>query len=92
MAGRRDDRQKKGGILVEKDRETVQNLQKKIMEDLDFGEELSDEQLKELISKYLLEKDKILSEKNFELKFSIEKEIGKTKKIYYFFTATKTAL
>lgn len=36
----------------------VQNLQKKIMEDLDFGEELSDEQLKELISKYLLEKDK----------------------------------
>ena len=43
---------------MEKDRETVQNLQKKIMEDLDFGEELSDEQLKELISKYLLEKDK----------------------------------
>ena len=43
---------------MEKNRETVQNLQKKIMEDLDFGEELSDEQLKELISKYLLEKDK----------------------------------
>lgn len=43
---------------MEKERETVQNLQKRIMEDLDFGEELSDEQLKELISKYLLEKEK----------------------------------
>lgn len=43
---------------MKKEREMVQNLQKKIMEDLDFGEELSDEQLKELISKYLLEKDK----------------------------------
>ena len=40
------------------EREMMQQIQKKIMEDLDFGEELSDEQLKELISKYLLEKDK----------------------------------
>ena len=50
----------------------VQNLQKKIMEDLDFGEELSDEQLKELISKYLLEK-----EKNYNLTLLQRKQIGK---------------
>lgn len=35
----------------------ISELQKKIMEDLDFGEELNDEQLRELISKYLLEKE-----------------------------------
>lgn len=50
----------------------VQNLQKKIMEDLDFGEELSDEQLKELISKYLLEK-----EKNYTFTLLQRKQIGK---------------
>lgn len=43
---------------MKKEREIIQDLQKKIMEDLDFAEELSDEQLKELISKYLLEKEK----------------------------------
>ena len=54
------------------EKEMVQNLQKKIMEDLDFGEELSDEQLKELISKYLLEK-----EKNYTFTLLQRKQIGK---------------
>ena len=40
------------------EKEILQNLQKRIMEDVDFGEELSDEQLKELISRHLLEKEK----------------------------------
>ena len=44
---------KRSYVRYRKDRR-IQNLQKKIMEDLDFGEELSDEQLKELISKYRL--------------------------------------
>ncbi len=54
------------------EKEMLQNLQKKIMEDLDFGEELSDEQLKELISKYLLEK-----ETNYSLTLLQRKQIGK---------------
>ena len=40
------------------EKEILQNLQKRIMDDVDFGEELSDEQLKELISRHLLEKEK----------------------------------
>ena len=58
--------------MKKQEKEMVQNLQKKIMEDLDFGEELSDEQLKELISKYLLEK-----EKNYNLTLLQRKQIGK---------------
>lgn len=54
----------------EKDR--VLELQKKIMEDLDFGEELSDEQLKDLISKYLLEK-----EKKYSFSLQQRKQMGK---------------
>ena len=42
---------------MDKEKEILQNLQKRIMEDIDFGEELSDEQLKELISRHLLEKE-----------------------------------
>ena len=52
--------------------EMIHILQQKIMEDLDFGEELSDEQLKDLISKYLLEK-----EKNNNFTLSQRKQIGK---------------
>lgn len=54
----------------EKDR--VLELQKKIMEDLDFGEELSDEQLKDLIGKYLLEK-----EKKYSFSLQQRKQMGK---------------
>lgn len=54
----------------EKDR--VLELQKKIMEDLDFGEELSDEQLKDLISKYLLGK-----EKKYSFSLQQRKQMGK---------------
>ena len=54
------------------EREMIQNLQKKIMEDLEFGEELSDEQLKELISKYLLDK-----EENYTFTLMQRKQIGK---------------
>ena len=43
------------------EKEMVLDLQKKIMEDLNFGEELNDEQLKDLIGKYLLEKRHFLS-------------------------------
>ena len=50
----------------------LQNLQKKIMEDLEFGEELSDDELKDLISKYLLEK-----EANYSLTLLQRKQIGK---------------
>ena len=60
------------GIQVKKEREMIQSLQKKIMEDLDFGEELSDEQLKELISKYLLDK-----EENYTFTLMQRKQIGK---------------
>ena len=35
----------------------IQNIRKRILEDLEFKEELSDEKMKELISKYLLEKE-----------------------------------
>lgn len=35
----------------------IQSIRKKIMEDLEFKEELNDEKMKELISKYLLEKE-----------------------------------
>ena len=38
---------------MDAEREMLQKLQQQIMEDLDFGEELSDEQLKDLIGKYL---------------------------------------
>ena len=54
------------------EKEILQELQKKIMEDLDFGEELSDEQLKDLISKYLLEK-----ENNHNFTLLQRKQIGK---------------
>ena len=50
----------------------ILELQKKIMEDMNFGEELSDEQLKELISKYLLEK-----EKKYAFSLQQRKQIGK---------------
>ena len=50
----------------------LQSLQKRIMEDVDFGEELSDEQLKELISRHLLEK-----EKNNHFTLLQRKQIGK---------------
>ena len=54
------------------EKEILQELQKKIMEDLDFGEELSDDQLKDLISRYLLEKDN-----NASISLSQRKQIGK---------------
>ena len=50
----------------------LQKLQQQIMEDLDFGEELSDAQLKELIGKHLLEKDK-----NYQFTLMQRKQIGK---------------
>lgn len=54
------------------EKEILQNIQKRIMEDMDFGEELSDEQLKDLISKYLLEK-----EKNHHFTLLERKQMGK---------------
>lgn len=54
------------------EKEMIHIIQQKIMEDLDFGEELSDEQLKDLISKYLLEK-----ERNYNFNLSQRKQIGK---------------
>ena len=46
-------------MIVKEDKKRIINdLQKKIMDDLDFGEELSDEQLKDLIGKHLLGKGK----------------------------------
>ena len=56
----------------EDEKRKVLYLQKKIMEDTDFGEELNDEQLKDLISKYLLEK-----ENKENLSLSQRKQIGK---------------
>lgn len=50
--------------------EEIQDLRKQIMEDLEFGEELSDEQMKELIGRYLLERNK-------SLPLSERKRIGK---------------
>lgn len=55
-----------------KEKEILHSLQKRIMEDVDFGEELSDEQLKDLISRYLLEK-----EKNYHFTLLQRKQIGK---------------
>ena len=43
--------------MTDKRNEIVQKLRKKIMEDMEFGEDLSDEQMKDLIGKYLLEKE-----------------------------------
>lgn len=57
---------------MEENKNRVQEIQKKIMEDLNFGEELSDEQLKDLISKYLLEK-----EKKYTFSLQQRKQIGK---------------
>ena len=54
------------------EKEIAKRLQKQIMEDLDFGEELTDEQLKELISHYLLKK-----ENNTQISLSKRKQIGK---------------
>ena len=54
------------------EREILQNIQKRIMEDMEFGEELSDQQLKDLISKYLLEK-----EKSYHFTLLERKQIGK---------------
>lgn len=50
----------------------MSELQKKIMEDLNFAEELNDEQLKDLIAKHLLEK-----EKKYSLSLQQRKQIGK---------------
>jgi len=43
--------------MTDKRNEIVQKLRRKIMEDMEFGEDLSDEQMKDLIGKYLLEKE-----------------------------------
>ncbi len=59
-------------MQIKQEEEITKQLQKRIMNDLDFGEELSDEQLKDLISKYLLEK-----EKNYNFTLSRRKQIGK---------------
>ena len=57
---------------MEQEKEIVKQLQKKIKEDLNFAEELSDEQLKELIGKYLLKK-----EKKYSYSLQQRKQIGK---------------
>lgn len=57
---------------MNREKEILQKLQKNIMEDMDFGEELSDEQLKDLISKHLLEK-----EENYHFTLLQRKQIGK---------------
>ena len=54
------------------EKQIISDLQRKIKEDLNFGEELNDEQLKELIGKYLLEK-----EKRYSLSLQQRKQIGK---------------
>lgn len=54
------------------EKEMAKILQKQIMEDLDFGEELSDAQLKDLISKYLLKK-----ENQMQVSLTQRKQIGK---------------
>ena len=54
------------------EKELLQKLQQQIMEDLDFGEKLSDAQLKELIGKHLLEKDK-----NYHFTLMQRKQVGK---------------
>lgn len=54
------------------EKQMIMELQKKIKEDLNFGEELNDEQLKDLIGKYLLEK-----EKKFSLSLQQRKQMGK---------------
>ena len=55
-----------------KEKELLQIVQKRIMEDMDFAEELSDEQLKELISRHLLER-----EKNYQFTLLQRKQLGK---------------
>ena len=54
------------------EKEIARMLQKQIMEDLDFGEELSDSQLKDLISKYLLKKENLT-----QVSLVQRKQIGK---------------
>ena len=54
------------------EKERILELQKKIKEDLNFGEELNDEQLKDLIGKYLLEK-----EKKYSFTLQQRKQMGK---------------
>lgn len=54
------------------EKEMAKILEKQIMEDLDFGEELSDAQLKDLISKYLLRK-----ENQMQVSLTQRKQIGK---------------
>lgn len=56
--------------MEDKRKEIVRELRDKIMKDLEFGEELSDEQMKELIGSYLLEKSNHFS-------LSDRKQIGK---------------
>lgn len=43
---------------MNKEKEMLRSLQREVMNDLNFGEELSDQQLKDLIGKYLLEQEK----------------------------------
>ena len=43
---------------MNEEKEMLRSLQRKVMNDLNFGEELSDQQLKDLIGKYLLEQEK----------------------------------
>jgi len=57
---------------MDKEKEFIQKVQKRIMEDMDFGEELSDQQLKDLISRHLLER-----EKNCHFTLLQRKQIGK---------------
>ena len=50
----------------------IQSIRRKIMEDLEFGEELSDVQMQELISRYLLGKEELQN-----LSLQERKQIGK---------------
>ena len=43
---------------MNEEKDMLRSLQREIMNDLNFGEELSDQQLKDLIGKYLLEQEK----------------------------------
>lgn len=43
---------------MNEEKEMLRSLQREVMNDLNFGEELSDQQLKDLIGKYLLEQEK----------------------------------
>lgn len=55
-------------------KEKIDQIRKQIIEDLKFKEELSDENMKELISRYLLEKD-VITEFTLKERKSIGKEI-----------------